>query len=389
MDLKNIAFIHDKFPFGGGEKVTSDISRYLLEKGYTIYLFASEINNDFFCATDHEIEFIKLPNRPAKSHLNLETIIENIKKFNIEVLFLAGIDIDVTEIKKHSPCKVVYCNHSIPFWEAISLLEQKKRNAKQTLGRRIEWIIFHWIKFSIFKLHIFKTHKLHKRLYESVDAYTVLCHSYATLFKSKIKTINPSKLFALYNPTTTTSKKIELKKKKQIIYVGRLSYTDKRADRLLNIWQPLEKQFPDWELLIIGDGPEYNNLVDLSIKLNLQRIKFYGFQTEVEQYYQNASILCLTSTFEGWGLVLLEAQSYGVIPIAFNCSAGVEEIQKPLDSDCVLIKPYSIDEYQNKLAQLMSNESLRNSLQEKCILNAKKYSPDIVGKQWEVLIGKL
>ena len=55
----------------------------------------------------------------------------------------------------------------------------------------------------------------------------------------------------------------------------------------------------------------------------------------------------------------------------------------------MLIKPYSIDEYQNKLAQLMSNEALRNSLQEKCILNAKKYSPDIVGKQWEVLIGKL
>ena len=59
-----------------------------------------------------------------------------------------------------------------------------------------------------------------------------------------------------------------------------------------------------------------------------------------------------------------------VISITFKCSLVIEEIQKPLESNNVLITPYSINEYQNKLAKLISNELLRKSLQEKCILNA-------------------
>lgn len=63
-----------------------------------------------------------------------------------------------------------------------------------------------------------------------------------------------------------------------------------------------------------------NKFRESSKKMNLQRLVFAGYISNMEPYYQNASIICLTSNFEGWPLCLTEALSYGVIPISFNCS---------------------------------------------------------------------
>ncbi len=104
-------------------------------------------------------------------------------------------------------------------------------------------------------------------------------------------------------------------KKKEVLFVGRLTYADKRVDRLLRIWAEVSKQNPDWSLHIIGDGKDRPNLEKLAGELALKNITFHGYR-DPAPHCESASVLCMTSTFEGWPQVLVEAMSSGVVPIA-------------------------------------------------------------------------
>lgn len=67
-------------------------------------------------------------------------------------------------------------------------------------------------------------------------------------------------------------------KKKQILFVGRFTYVDKRVDRLIDVWKRIYKEVPDWELLLIGDGAERQNLQQKATACNLQRIRFWAIR---------------------------------------------------------------------------------------------------------------
>lgn len=118
-------------------------------------------------------------------------------------------------------------------------------------------------------------------------------------------------------------------------------------------------------------------------------ICFNGATNNPYEYYDNASILCLSSQFEGVPLVLLEAQQSGVIPIAFNCAAGVESVLSPNWENGVLIEDFSIAEYENALCQLMSDASLRQQIQKNIINKAKEYNIKMIGDQWHELFDRL
>nr|WP_302374168.1 glycosyltransferase [Alistipes timonensis] len=149
-----------------------------------------------------------------------------------------------------------------------------------------------------------------RRVYASTDLYFVLCEEYRRRIE-RIVRASPadSKVRALTNPLAERPA-LELQKRKEVLYVGRLSYADKRVDRLLRIWRRVEADFPDWELKIVGDGSERANLERQAVKSRLQRVRFCGHSTCVEEHYATGAILCMTSSFEGWPLVLIEAQAW-------------------------------------------------------------------------------
>ena len=104
------------------------------------------------------------------------------------------------------------------------------------------------------------------------------------------------------------------KKENEIIYVGRLDNTQKRVYRILETWNLLESKFPEWRLTFVGDGEEREAMQHLGNQMGLKRIQFEGFQTP-RKYYERASILILTSEFEGFPLVIAECMSFGIVPV--------------------------------------------------------------------------
>ncbi|RSX56690.1 glycosyltransferase [Bifidobacterium samirii] len=109
------------------------------------------------------------------------------------------------------------------------------------------------------------------------------------------------------------------------IAVGRL-VLQKDFDRLLRIWATIEAVDDAWELAIVGSGPQRDHLTRLADELGLSRVRFVPATDDVEAWYDRASLLLMTSRYEGFPMVLLEAQSKGLPVVAFDCDTGPAEI---------------------------------------------------------------
>jgi UDP-D-galactose:(glucosyl)LPS alpha-1,6-D-galactosyltransferase len=111
----------------------------------------------------------------------------------------------------------------------------------------------------------------------------------------------------------------------KFIYVGRLTDFDKNISFLLRSLSRLKDEI--WSLDIFGAGPDQNKLKNLSSKLGLEnKIRWIGFYSEPFSLVQECTALLLTSRFEGFGLVLVEANAHGIPVISSNCLAGPEDI---------------------------------------------------------------
>ena len=125
-----------------------------------------------------------------------------------------------------------------------------------------------------------------------------------------------------------------LKRKKQVLFVGRLA-RQKQAPELVEIWSLVEKDHPQWELAIVGDGAERPLVEERIRKHDLQRVRLIGKTPDVSEYYRDSRIFVLTSTFEGFGLAAQEVVISGIPLIYSDCSA-----YKELFFSCEYLKDY-------------------------------------------------
>ena len=223
----------------------------------------------------------------------------------------------------------------------------------------------------------------------SSDAFILESERYKQLFAELIEFDCSDKLYTIQNPLSSfTIVQREVHKSKNVLFIARMLIDQKRPDRMLDIWNLIYEKFPDWKLFMIGDGDDKDLIMEYSKKLNIDNIYFIG-NTQLDNYYKNAEILCLTSSFEGFGLVLTEALQNGVIPIAFDSYHAVRDI---IDDGLtgVLIKPFSIKNYAKNLAILMSDTNLRNTMRVN-IRNKdlSSFSEEVVLSKWISLFNKL
>lgn len=391
--MANISFLLNHFPSGGVERVVMNIVPALTyEKGHRFFIFVCKLNEEKLDGVDLPVTFIKLPYRTTDKR-NKEIIAEAIKKHNID-LFISPIISPkyIYALKEENLCKVCYVLHGVPFYE-LKEIENSfhvKGHLKDGLG---EFLKKHLLTIPKFKLGYYhrKVEKRYKQRYEQLDAFGVLNDNYKGMIAQNIGVSeNDPKFFTLQNPILPVSNELSVaERKKRIIFVGRLSYTDKRVDRLLKIWEKVCMAFKEWELMIIGDGPEEKNLKQYVQKNNLPRVQFVNFTSTPEQYYRESEILCLTSDFEGCPMVLLEAQQHGCATMAFDCSFGVRDILSPNWKNGVFVPNGDIVAYAKALSKLMQDEELRRGIQKNGIENVKRFSIENSVEQYDAMIQKL
>ena len=226
-------------------------------------------------------------------------------------------------------------------------------------------------------------------VYKNSDKYLLLSPSYKENFIHFTQIKNTDKLMVQTNPITLDKGEYTydpLKKEKTVVFVGRLDNNAKRVLRTIDVWKQLESKHPDWNMRIIGDGPEMKNLQQGIADNHLQRITLEGF-CNPKPFYEKASVIILVSEYEGFPLVLPEAMQYGLIPVVYGSYSAVYDIVD--DDHDGKIFPYNKDGFDalgfaKKLESIMNmSDEERVLMQKKALKKSLMFSKDVILDQWE------
>jgi len=118
---------------------------------------------------------------------------------------------------------------------------------------------------------------------------------------------------SIYNPLTLKPGPRSNGQQKKFLAVGRFSPKHKGFDLLIKAFAIFAQRNKDWQLDIVGDGPEKNKLAQMIVEEGLEgRIRLHPFTNGIQAYYSSASIYVLSSRWEGFGLVMVEAMAHGL-----------------------------------------------------------------------------
>ncbi|MFW2105524.1 glycosyltransferase family 4 protein [Acinetobacter guillouiae] len=173
------------------------------------------------------------------------------------------------------------------------------------------------------------------------------------LWEQSLKKRN-AKIVAIANPTPYENiKHTPSLGYKSFLALGRLNY-QKGFDLLIEAWAQACEQNNDWTLRIVGSGEDEKALKDQAQHLGVaDRIDFVPATKNIEKYYKTSSFYCMSSRFEGLPMVLLEAQSFGLPLVAFDCDTGPSDIIEN-EMNGYLVEPLNVQELSNILVSVCS-----------------------------------
>ena len=294
---------------GGIERVSYSLAKELARYGISVFFVFSiqaRFPMDGECFPMH-----CLPNKLIDSEENVEYLISlfgncgniillNQAANNIEFVYLCSKVFD-----REQSLKIVSVIHFAPHQEWISL---KSNRFLSKLGEH-KPLKFKTARFFNDLLLGLKKRKvldaeasLLRKVAEISKKVVVLSDSYVDEFRQMSSSDNIISI-----PNFIEKKEIDcnlVSKEKIVLYVGRLEYGLKRVDRLLHIWKQIEQKFPDWRLLVVGDGDYRFSFEALAKHLGLMNISFEGNQNP-DSYYKRASVFlpCVCRHHSLWSFI--------------------------------------------------------------------------------------
>lgn len=191
----------------------------------------------------------------------------------------------------------------------------------------------------------------------------------------------------IYNPLTFNIGAPIPHASKRVVAVGRMT-EQKGFDILLDIWHRIEALHPSWTLEIIGNGEDEVSLKEQSKKLGLTRVVFSEPTNDIQSKLQEASIYVLSSRYEGFPMVLLEATAMSLPIVAFDCLTGPSEIVKD-GCNGYLIPTFDEEKFAQRLSSLIENEGDRTLFGKKSFEISQQYKMSNIFKKWEKLINEV
>ena len=368
---------------GGVERITDIIAKILLKRGYTIFYLNWKREQDNY---EYPVPVIDLPSSNLEDPNNLEVYNRFLKENRIDVIInqhgLYEGTYFLSQVKVKN-VKIISVLHSDPFGyynhlfadlmtlRDSSIKEKVKRVARFFLYRKVKKIIHRSLvnHYTFIQEHPQYVCLLSESYKERLEEYCDLPDNY---------------FISIPNPNTYENIEIIPHKEPILLFVGRLDNRSKKLFTLIDIWYRLCKLYPQWKLIIVGDGPDKDVLINKA--KDISNIEFKGYQ-DPREYYEKASIFCMTSIFEGFPMCLTEAMQFGCVPIAFDSFSAVYDIIKPGETG-ELVKSFDKKEYVGKLIHLIDDETYRKKLSKNAFQYVKRYDIANILPKWIELIEK-
>ncbi|GHT48401.1 hypothetical protein FACS189440_11900 [Bacteroidia bacterium] len=370
------------YQVGGQETVTNVLAHKFIEEGHNVSVVCfTELSPIMLERADKQIHFYGLGDFKAskKNITSLREILIN-EKINI-IINQWGLPYIPTKVASEASrslnIKYISVYHNDPGTNGrLKVIEQQLHKEQSAIKRgvlKVKWQIVR-IMTGISMNYV----------YRHSDFYALLSKSFIESFRKFAFLKNVSKVKVIANPLTIDFSDTDDLKQREILFVGRLENNQKRVDRILDIWALLYRKYPNWKLTIVGDGEDRDMLEEKSRKLQLKNIEFAGYHNPVE-YFKRASILLLTSDYEGFGLVIIEGMIYGVVPVVYGSYSAVYDIIDDtvdgliISKDTESVIPVKMAE---KIEMLIDSPVLLNQMSIRAIEKSKNYSLDKIYLAW-------
>ena len=375
-----IIYIYTSFTIAGGaDRVVIEKANYLAEHGYdiTIVTDSQQKRQPFFPLSpkvklhdleiDFEQEYKYNPLIRIFIYFNLMKRYERIlRKYLYKerpdiVITTLGRNMDFLADIEDGSIKIGESHIAKPYIRNFHLLENKG-----PFHRLIAKIWMHKITQNCRKL----------------DALVLLTNDDANNWKGQVDT------YIIPNPLPFSPKEKSTCSNKQAIFVGRMC-EQKGYEYLLQAWELVHRIHPDWILNVFGDGEERAKIQKKLIKRKLNKTIILNETTKnIQDEYLKSSICILSSRFEGFGMVLLEAMACGVPCVSFNCPYGPSDIIKN-GEDGFIVSHLDYSELAQRICELIEDESLRIKMGCAAQINIQRYAKDIVMEKWTNLFDSL
>lgn len=387
---------------GGIGRATTVLNDYFRNyfgwKVYSIYAF--EAKDDCVRTTNDGAIKLRLHDRLGVRRLahNYVRAVEFIRKNHIQIVIIqTSMDV-VGKLRKAldgdnlQNVKIISVLHYSPGTDEfpISFSELKKNFllGKEAVKNLLKG--FAAPAYNVLEHHA--TVKAYQNAYKYGDVVILLSDSYISTYREFAHLDETKKLMAIPNclpfEYTLTDTEIDAKTNRALV-VGRMVDFPKRISLILKMWKTIEKHpiAKDWNLDIIGDGPDLNAFKSLANKLELKRCIFHGRQDPIS-YYRRASLFFMASEFEGFPMTLVEAQEMGCVPVVFDTFESLKDVLTD-NVNGRIVPNNDTERFIAAVIELMNSISNRQLLIKNGLKNCQHYSQKSVCERWKALIESL
>ena len=366
---KNIVIVVSAMNLGGAQRVVSILCNHWSKNGYKVNListYTGEKTNHYQVHDNVSLRY--LSDCPYLSKNKLVNLLW--KLFQLRKL-----------VKSINPNQVISFLTRVNVASALSLLGlkipliicERTWTPFATLNKNFYWL--YRILFKNIDQVIVQTDKSRAWLgkyFPGIEAKVIPNPTMYPIPFQNEKSLNPNNLIS--------------NDRKIILASGRL-HKYKQFDLLMKAFSSLNLNYPDWDLVILGDGEERKALTDLRLDLDLEnKVHLPGSVGNVSEWYERADLFVLSSSVEGFPNVLLEAMTYGLPCVSFDCDTGPRDmIQDGVNG--ILVAP---DEKENgiikALKRLIEDENYRNEISVNSILLREKFSVSNIMEKWDHIL---
>lgn len=219
------------------------------------------------------------------------------------------------------------------------------------------------------------------RQLRQLKCFVVLSHEDAAQW-TELNNVN-----VIYNPLPFFPERHSDNSQKQVIAVGRY-VPQKGFDRLVSAWKTVSRRHPDWTLRIYGEGmrKQLQQQID-SLGLSASCILEHNVPNIVDKYC-DSSIFALSSRYEGFGMVIIEAMACGVPPVSFACPCGPQDI---IDNgkDGLLVENGDVEGLADKICYLIENDNVRKEMGRQARSSVERFKIEQIAQKWRELFESL
>lgn len=373
--MKIVYCIHSLYNSAGMERIITEKANALSEKGYKVFIITAEQQNrPLFYQLDSQVVHYDLGINYTANNSFLSKLLtyaqkkrKHRKKLS-QLLFQIKPDITISTMGNE-------------FLFLYKIKDKSKKILEIHFAKNYRMM---YKRDFLWKLIDLYRSKQEEKKAAHYDRFVVLTQEDKTHWK-ELNNIITIPNFITLPPTKIARKE---KNKNLLIAVGRLAY-QKGFDRLINACALIKEQLKGWEIHIYGNG-ELKQKLEQQIQENglSKIISIHPATSNINQIYAESKGILSPSRFEGFGLVLIEAMSYGVPPIAFKYPCGPQDIITN-NIDGILVENNDIAAYSEAILRFINNESLRTSLSSAAIEKSKLFSKEYIMNKWVDLFNEL